>query len=343
MSLLTSYSSKNFVLVDDYSYRCNQIDSGEPIVAVELSTTSSTPPERKPVVTITQWWRATIEETASFKYIGMDYSTAKDCADAMRSLFTFTSYPWVYSEYLSGDYLLYGWHKGTGTPTLESEISLEKHDNGCMYDVVVNAKCTTINYDKGANALDLNDRPLANAIDDVPGWDSTHQLSGHHFDAAGSSNIALLVAPTYKTKFELVGQQVVTTNKTNLSGFSIDDWYKATTDWQAQIKYEGMTKTACRTLFNSLNSTTGWYLSSNPWEYFYDIQTSSLGWHPNTEITQWQCLNQYKATENEGGMFTAELTLHAQLINMTKDPAHFTTPSYPSFWRTRIPGLSSFL
>lgn len=178
MGLLTSYGSNNFVLVDDYNYRCNQIESGEPIVAVELSATSSMPPEFKPVVTVRQWWRAIIEETASFKYIGMDYSAAQDCADDMRSLLTFTSYPWVYSEYLSGDYLLYGWHKGVGTPTLESEIRLEKHGTGSMYDVVVNAKCTTINYGISGNALILSEAPLADAVDDVPGWNSTHQLSG---------------------------------------------------------------------------------------------------------------------------------------------------------------------
>lgn len=167
---------------------------------------------------------------------------------------------------MSGSYLLYGWHKSIPTPTLESEVRLE-HNAGCMYDVVVNAKCTMINYDKAGDALQTGSRPLAGAVYHLPGWTSTHQLSGVHFDAASARNITLVVAPTKNVEFELVAPRLITSKPGNLSGFTIDDWYRATTDQYAQVRYEGMTKAACRSLFSTLNDTTGWYLETHPWEY----------------------------------------------------------------------------
>ena len=337
MSALTSYSDKNFVLTEDYSYRFNQIECGQPEVAVEWNSAQETPE-----VTIAQWWRGVVEERAGFKYIGMNYTTAKNCANAMRSLLTFQTYEWEYGAYLSSDHLLYGWHKGNMTPTLESEIRLE-HNAGCMYDVVVNAKCTTINYDKAGRAVQTGSTPLATAVASLPGWSSTHTLSGEHFDAASANNITLIVAPTQNIEFELVAQKLATTDPNNLSGFVINDWYRATTDQYAQVKYEGMTKTACRNLFNALNATNGWYLSSHPWEYKYDYQTKTLSWHENTNVTTYQCLNDFKANEDESGLFTAELTLHAQRVAMTDTPMSYTTPSYPSFWSSKIPGLNNYL
>lgn len=266
MGALTTYGAENFVLTEDYSYRFNQIECGQPEATVELSGSGLS---AVPVVTIAQWWRAVMEERASFRYIGMDYSTAKNCANTMRSSMTFLTYPWEFGEYLSGTHLLYGWHKGTPTPTLESEVRLE-HRAGSMYDVVVNAKCTTVNYDKAGRALATGSRPLADEVAHVPGWSTANQLSGVHFDAASASNITLLVAPTKTVQYELVAPKLVTSKPGNLSGFTIDDWYRATTDQYAQVRYEGMTKAACRSLFSSLNSTTGWYLSAHPWEYKWD-------------------------------------------------------------------------
>lgn len=337
MSALTSYSDKNFVLTEDYSCRFNQIECGQPEVAVEWNET-----EGKPEVTIAQWWRAVMEERAGFKYIGMNYSAAKNCANDMRSLLTFQTHTWEYGAYLSNDSLLYGWHKGSMTPTLESEIRLE-HNAGSMYDVVVNAKCTSINYDKAGNALNTGSRQLAGAVSNVDGWNSTHQLSGEHFDTASGDNITLIVAPTKNVGFELIATKLITTDPNNLSGFVISDWYKATTDQYAQVRYEGMTKSACRNLFSALNSTNGWYLSSHPWEYKWDSQSKTLDWREKTGTTTYQCLNDCKATEDESGLFTAELTLHAQRVEMTDTPTSYTPPSYPSFWSSKIPGLSKYL
>lgn len=339
MSALASYNATNFVLTEDYSYRFNQIECGQPEVAVELSGSGLS---ATPVVTIAQWWRAVMEERASFKYIGMKYDTAKSCANAMRSALTFQTYQWEYGAYLSGNYLLYGWHKGIATPTLESEVRLE-HNAGSMYDVVVNAKCTTTNYDKAGRALQTGSTPLATAVASLPGWSATHTLSGEHFDAASANNITLVVAPTKTIEFELVAAKLVTTDPNNLSGFTINDWYRATTDQYAQVRYEGMTKTACRSLFSSLNGTTGWYLLTHPWEYGWNAQTKTLSWHQNTNIDVYQCLNDFKATEDESGLFTAELTLHAQRVEMTSTPTSYTAPAYPAFWSSKIPGLNKYL
>ena len=188
----------------------------------------------------------------------------------MRSALTIISYPWAFGEYIENGVLLYGWHKGTGTPTIESEVRLEK-TAGCMYDVVVNAKCTTINYDKNHNALDLTQKPLYSVVSGFAGWTQTHILKGKNFIAPSADNFSLIVAPTRNVSFELVAENLITSDPTSITGFTIDNWYKATTDQYAQVKYEGMTKTACRNLFSSLNNTSGWYFQFHPWEYRWDV------------------------------------------------------------------------
>lgn len=278
MGLLTTYSATNFVLEGDYNLRCNQIECGLPSVSVEVDGQGN-----KQVV-IAQWWRAMIEEVASFRYIGMTYSAAQACATAMRSRFTFNQPRWDYGFYVEDNELLFGWHKGTSTPVLESEVRLEKQGNSRMYSVVVNAKCTTENYDKGGRALDLSVRPLQTALSGLPGFTSSTTLHGEHFDAAGADNISILVAPTNTTKFELVAENLLTKSAAE-DTLTISNWYKATTDQYAQVKYEGMTRNACLNLYTALNNTSsGWYLSFHPWKYQAtmhtqgDVTTWELGW-----------------------------------------------------------------
>lgn len=167
-------------------------------------------------------------------------------------------------------------------------------------------------------------------------------MDGVHFDAASADNISLIVAPTRNVTFELVAENLITSDPTSITGFTIDNWYRATTDQFAQVKYEGMTKAACRNLFNSLNNTSGWYFQFHPWEYKWNAQTQTLGWEVS-DVTQYQCLNEFKAIEDESGLFTAELTLHVQQESMTKYPGQFQPPAYPSFWSSNIPGLSNYL
>lgn len=113
------------------------------------------------------------DERTGFKYVGMDYGTAKSCADAMRSVLTFQKPTWLFGEYLSSvggaKVMLYGWHKGIATPTLESEVRLE-HNAGSMYDVVVNAHCTTEDYSNAGLATTTTSRPLADNLRSIPGY-----------------------------------------------------------------------------------------------------------------------------------------------------------------------------
>jgi hypothetical protein len=261
-NLQSSYGANNIEITQDYSYSFNQIDVGEPVVTMTRDLSGETD------VKYAAWKRAVMVETAGWKYIGMDYATAKSCANAMRSALTFTTYPWEYGYYMTPQTsaLQFGWHKSSYVPTLESDVAVRQR-SGCMYDVVVNARATTENYSLGSVALDIGSRPLADQLQSIAGWNSSVSLTGEHFDAAGSGNIRVVSAPTNKVSFELVGQKLITSNPSSPTGLSLDDWYRATTDQYAQVRYEGMTKSACRSLFSSLNSTGGWYLQYHPWVY----------------------------------------------------------------------------
>ena len=340
-NLLTSYGANNFVLLDDYKMKFNSLDVGQPEVAVLLSGDSAT-------VSCVTWKRGVMEESMRFKYIGMDYDTAQDCVDSMRSKFTYSKAPWLFGDYISAGNWLYGWHQGVGTPTLDSNITIQKHGNGCMYDVVVEGHTNLENYTvNGYSSLTAN-RPLANVLTSIPGYTSNPTLSGQHFNAAGTDNITLVNAPTRNVTFELVGENVYTTKVSSDLSVSLvsNNWYRATIDSYAQVKYEGMTKAACKSLFNSLNSTNGWFSQSHPWvlSAWFTTGTAQLNinWVQDQSVTSWQCLNDYKATEDDSGMFTAELMLHGQEIQMTTTPSALTSFNWPSVW-SRVPGLSGFL
>lgn len=187
MSLLTSYGAENLVITNDYDRRFNQTDIGNPQVSIEVLSGS-------PVVTIAQWYKGIQEETASFKYVGMTYDAAVECAEDMRQKLTYSQAPWTFGDYLSSDtsggeikaYFILGWHEGVALPTCESQIQVNHHDKGCMYDVAVQAKCTTIKYDKLGQALDITRQPLYDTLQTLAGWNAEVQLSGIHFDAAGA-------------------------------------------------------------------------------------------------------------------------------------------------------------
>lgn len=339
MGLLTSYGADNFVLEDDYKLKCNSLEVGQPEVAVLLSGNN-------PTVQVTTWRREVTEESLRFKYIGMDYQTAQNCAAALRQTLTYTKYPWLFGAYLSGDNMLYGWHMGVGTPTLDSSVVVQKHGSGCMYDVVVDARAETENYLQNGSSGESS--PLGDKLGQIAGYNSSYQLSGAHFDAAGGDNITIVNAPTRTTKFELVGEEIYTTRiSSDLSIHLVaSNWYKATTDFYAQVKYEGMTREACKSLYNSLasRSSGGWYLSSNPWELsaWFDNSNLHIEWKRNQDVTTWQCLNDYTAREDESGMFTAELMLHSQQIEMTDSPQSYTPPGWPAAWNN-VPALTDYL
>lgn len=194
-NLKTSYDASNFVLTQDYSFKFNQLDVGKPEVVAQYD------PETQEVTVQSKIWkRAIMEETAGFKYIGMDYATAKACSNSLRSSLTLPVYEWEFGWYIENNIFQYGWHKSYSTPTLESEIRVEQR-SGCMYDVVVNAKCVSTNYSTASNATSIGSRPLYSAVSSLPGWSSTVTLTGHHFDAASADNISLVLAPTQNVTF----------------------------------------------------------------------------------------------------------------------------------------------
>ena len=69
MGVLTSYGAHNLVIEQDYNFKFNSIEVGDPEVTIELSN-------GQPVVQVNTWWRGLQEETARWRYVGMDYETA---------------------------------------------------------------------------------------------------------------------------------------------------------------------------------------------------------------------------------------------------------------------------
>ncbi len=340
---LNSYGADNFQLENDYTIRLDSIEVGQPEIIISCDLSSGDPVDIK----IERWKRYVQIEEASFSYVGMDYSTAKSCGDAMRTKFTYNNYqPWVYKDYLEGSKFTRGWHQTSAyLPQLESTVNLFKRGNGSMYDVKVNARLRLEKYSLN-NYPSMSDRPLYNSLTSLAGWnsDTGGWSEGKAISAAGADNIALVTAPSYIDNWEVAGEDVVTINANNISGISIDDWYKVTTTYTAAVKYEGMTLAACRNLYNSLNSqSTGWYMSSHPWT-LSSYQTGNT-WHvewiedPNTTV--YQCLNRATMHRNGGKMWTIELQLEAQKSIMQKSGSTITH-SWPSVW-SRVPGMSKFL
>lgn len=132
-----------------------------------------------------------------------------------------------------------------------------------MYDVIVDARAETENYVTRGDPVG-NGAPLGNKLNSIAGYGNSPVLSGEHFDAAGADNIVIVNAPTRTTQFELVGEDIYTTRvSSDLSVHLVkSNWYKATTDFYAQVQYQGMTRAACKSLYNSLavKSSSGWYL-----------------------------------------------------------------------------------
>ena len=83
------------VVTKDYSFKFNQIESGEPTLYIEIQPSGSS---AQNVVDIKTWYQAQSEERAGFKYVGMDYATAKSCANAMKSGLTFLKYVWEWAR-----------------------------------------------------------------------------------------------------------------------------------------------------------------------------------------------------------------------------------------------------
>lgn len=76
---LTSYGAHNLVIEQDYNLRFNEIVAGEPEVTVRTLSTDNVS------VSIDVWRRYQQEETARWRYVGMEYNAAKNAADSIRT------------------------------------------------------------------------------------------------------------------------------------------------------------------------------------------------------------------------------------------------------------------
>lgn len=210
----STWGANNLVIEQDYSLKFNEIQCGEPELYIEIQPQGSS---QSNVVEIVNWYHAEREETASWRYVGMDYTTAMSCANSMRLLLTFSRGMWEWGIYMDNGVVKLGWYTAATTPTLESNVAIIKNGIGDMYDVVVQAKCTGDIYGTTPN-LNIHGsvRPLANALQQVAGWNnSPTPTNGHYFTSASADNIVLVTAPTYNREFEIVG--------VNYSGLVPDD------------------------------------------------------------------------------------------------------------------------
>ena len=123
MGTLTSYGAHNLVVTRDYSFRFNQIESGEPELYVKIQPTGSS---EENIVDVKTWYMAESVESAGFKYVGMDYTTAKTCANSLRSSLRTSTYVWEWGTHYDSTTgaIELGWYKAASTPTLESNISV---------------------------------------------------------------------------------------------------------------------------------------------------------------------------------------------------------------------------
>ena len=155
--------------------------------------------------------------------------------------------------------------------------------------------------------------------------------------------MTIVQAPSRTRSWEIAGQDIWPEGSGALSNVSFPIWYRCTDDYRCIVKYEGLTLSACRSFYNSLNTTTGWYLSSHPYKYDYSVPTKTFRWIQDDQHTKWQCLNEFRATKGRGNMWTVELQLHAQVEQYNRNPSYVNNWSWPNVWRNNIPGLSAYL
>ena len=78
MSLLTTWGESNKVTTAGKTMRITCGPPTDPTLALKASAAGGITD-----VSITAWYEMTCHYTASFSYVGMDYSTATNCRDAM--------------------------------------------------------------------------------------------------------------------------------------------------------------------------------------------------------------------------------------------------------------------
>lgn len=340
----TTWGANNLVIIKDYNSQFNEVVVGNPEVTLEKPTTAG----GSPTITVATWYKLQCEETAQWKYVGMDYTTAKDCENALLTDLTFNIPVWEYGAYISNGQVLYGYHTGNVAPQLFSSVTIEKCGNCDMYNVIVNARVTSETYSKNSDLYSSLATYLKTYLNSLTGWSNYPSgWTGRQQTAASANNIVLIQAPTANRKFEIIGFDMMMATYDDWSGFTVPTWYKYTDTFTCQVQYTGMTRTACTNLFTSLNNdSTGWYYSTHPWQYVYDSSTHLFKWTQIQDVTTYQCLNDFRAIKSDGNMWIAELDLCVQKTNYIATTP-IRAPSISFYWPTalwrRIPGLSQFL
>ena len=340
---LTTWDRNNLIITKDYSFRFSVVETGEPRLYIKLAKNQ----QQQDDVSIVQWWHGKAEETAAWKWVGMDYDTAMDCADYARNLLTYTNWVWEYGAHVENGAVVVGWFKWVYSPQLDSSIQVVKHGNGDLYDVEVNAKVITDDYSLTPNGTNVTgSRILASTLPHIDGWNLSPTPNGKYFTSASADNIVLVAAPTWKRKFDITGVDLSTIvpNGQTLSGYTFSTWYKERTTYSCQLKYTGMTREACKNLFNSLNSTTGWWKKYHPSIWYFDMTNKEFVWQEQTQIWMYQCLNEFNAhpTSTDGRLWEAELSLTQWSESYTTNPNATWTPTWPAEW-ANIPALSNYL
>ena len=246
MGALNSYGAQNLVITKDYSLRFNEIIASEPELYIKIQPSDS---EEQNVVEITTWYRGESVETAGWKYVGMDYTTAQSCANAMRQLLTYFAYEWEYGIHLENGSVVLGWYKtSASTYVMDSDVAVVKDDEGGLFTVEVQAHMSNVGYSKTLGINVAVSRPLADVLHSLDGWNtSTNPTNGRYFSSASASNIRIVNAPSYTREWEIVGvdESIVVPDGQSITGYSFPIWYKVRTTYQCQVKYVGMTRTAC--------------------------------------------------------------------------------------------------
>lgn len=138
--LLTSYGPSNKVMSRGRTQTITCETTGAPIVTIignlsgEMGIKTAT------------WYRMTCNSTASYSYVGMTYTAATQCRDAMINKYTRNAQMWEYVETstLSGG-VYYGWRDNGSGIVQEADVTLVP-TGGHMYQVNVAVNCKDVKY-----------------------------------------------------------------------------------------------------------------------------------------------------------------------------------------------------
>jgi len=144
-NLFTTWTNANLQIVQGKTMRVTVEQTGNPVITVTVPSSGA-----EPQFSLDTWYKQTANFTCIYQYVGMDKTTAENCAEAMRTKFTRTKLLWFYGvEAKAGGGYKLGWTSTSTGTVLDSEIAVV-HDAGCMYHVEVHANVTDESYTTSA-------------------------------------------------------------------------------------------------------------------------------------------------------------------------------------------------